>query len=56
MNDYEIGKRHNLEVIDVINDNGTIAEVAQIFVGEDRFVARKMAKKKLKELGNLVDV
>lgn len=56
VNDYEIGKRHNLEVIDVINDNGTIAEAAQVFVGEDRFIARKMVKKKLKELGNLVDV
>ncbi len=56
VNDYEIGKRHNLEVIDVINDNGTIAEAGQIFVGEDRFIARKMAKKKLKELGNLVDI
>lgn len=56
VNDYEIGKRHDLEVIDVINDNGTISEAGQIFVGEDRFVARKMAKKKLEELGNLVEV
>ncbi|MDF1694876.1 MAG: valine--tRNA ligase [Saprospiraceae bacterium] len=56
VNDYEIGKRHNLEVIDVINDNGTISEAGQVFVGEDRFVARKMAKKKLTELGNLVEV
>ena len=56
VNDYEIGKRHNLEVIDVINDNGTISEAGQIFVGEDRFIARKMAKKKLKELGNLIDI
>ncbi len=54
VNDYEIGKRHNLEVIDVINDNGTIAEAGQIFIGEDRFVARKMVKKKLEELGNLI--
>lgn len=56
VNDYEIGKRHDLEVIDVINDNGTIAEAGIVFVGEDRFVARKMVKKKLEELGNLVDV
>ena len=56
VNDYEIGKRHNLEVIDVINDNGTISEAGQIFVGEDRFIARKMVKKKLKELGNLVEI
>jgi valyl-tRNA synthetase len=56
VNDYEIGKRHHLEVIDVINDDGTIAEAGQVFVGEDRFIARKMAKKKLEELGNLVAV
>jgi len=56
VNDYEIGKRHDLEVIDVINDDGTISEAGQIFVGEDRFVARKMVKKKLDELGNLVEV
>lgn len=55
VNDYEIGKRHNLEVIDVINDNGTIAEAAQVFVGEDRFKARKSVKKELKALGNLVE-
>jgi valyl-tRNA synthetase len=54
VNDYEIGKRHNLEVIDVINDNGTISEAAQVFVGEDRFKARKSAKKELDRLGNLV--
>ncbi len=54
VNDYEIGKRHNLEVIDVINDNGTIAEAAGIFIGEDRFKARKSVKKELDKLGNLV--
>ena len=54
VNDYEIGKRHNLEVIDVINDNGTISEAGIVFIGEDRFIARKMVKKKLDELGNLV--
>jgi len=56
VNDYEIGKRHNLKVIDVINDNGTISEAGQVFVGEDRFVARKMVKKKLEALGNLVEI
>lgn len=56
VNDYEIGKRHNLEVIDVLNDNGTISEAGQIFVGEDRFEVRKLVKIKLKELGNLVDI
>lgn len=55
VNDYEIGKRHNLEVIDVINDDGTIAEAGQIFVGEDRMKARKLVKKKLAEIEALVE-
>jgi len=54
INDYEIGLRHNLEAIDIINDNGTLNEKAQILVGEDRFVARKKIGKLLKEEGNLV--
>ncbi|GAB3340832.1 valine--tRNA ligase [Marivirga atlantica] len=54
INDYEIGLRHNLEAIDIINDNGTLNEKAQILVGEDRFVARKKIGKLLKEAGNLV--
>lgn len=43
-NDYEIGQRHNLETIDVFNEDGTISQAGQIFIGEDRFVVRdKMA-------------
>ena len=53
INDYEIGLRHQLEVIDIINDNGTLNEKAQILVGEDRFVARKKIGKLLKEAGQL---
>lgn len=40
-NDYEIGKRHNLETIDVLNPDGTMSESAQFYIGEDRVVARK---------------
>jgi len=53
-NDYEIGQKHGLEIIDTFNDDGTLNEKAQIFVGEDRFVARKKVAEKLKELGCLV--
>ena len=53
-NDYEIGQRHNLEIIDTFNDDGTISEVAGIFVGEDRFVVRKKVAKLLEEQGLLV--
>ncbi len=52
-NDYEIGKRHKLETIDVLNDDGTISDRAGLFIGLDRVVARKMAIKKLDELGAL---
>ncbi|MEZ4933598.1 MAG: class I tRNA ligase family protein [Saprospiraceae bacterium] len=55
-NDYEIGMRHGLEVIDSLNANGTLNEKAQILVGEDRFVARKKIKKLLEESGNLIEV
>ncbi|MCB0550409.1 MAG: class I tRNA ligase family protein, partial [Phaeodactylibacter sp.] len=39
-NDYEIGQRHELEVIDVLNEDGTMSEAAQLYVGEGRFQAR----------------
>ena len=41
LNDYELGQKHNLPVIDILNDDGTLNENAQILVGEDRFAARK---------------
>lgn len=51
--DYEIGLRHNLPVIDIIDDHGRLNEKAQILVGEDRFEARKKIVKMLEESGNL---
>lgn len=54
--DYEIGQRHGLPVIDCINDDGTIADIAGAFVGLDRFVARKQAIKTLEETGLLEKV
>jgi valyl-tRNA synthetase len=56
INDYEIGLRHNLESIDIFNDDGTIHENGQVFVGEDRFTARKLAAKKLQQDGMLEKV
>ena len=56
VHDYEIGLRHNLEVLDIIDDHGRLNEKAQILVGEDRFVARKKIAKMLKEAGNLEKV
>ncbi|MCE7067274.1 valine--tRNA ligase [Dyadobacter sp. CY326] len=53
-NDYELGKRHDLPIIDLLNEDGTLNEKAQILIGEDRFVARKKIIKLLEESGNLV--
>ncbi len=54
--DYEIGLRHNLPVMDIIDDHGRLNEKAQILVGQDRFEARKNIVKMLEESGNLVKV
>jgi len=56
VNDYEIGLRHNLPVIDTINDDGTLNDKCEIpkFVGKDRFVVRKEIVKDLREAGWLV--
>ena len=56
INDYEIGARHNLETIDIFNDDGTLSEEAGLFVGTDRFKARDLATDMLKEDGYLVKV
>lgn len=53
INDYEIGLRHRLPVIDIINDDGTLNEKAEILIGEDRFVARKKIAKLLRTSGDL---
>ena len=56
VHDYEIGLRHNLPVLEIIDDHGRLNEKAQILVGEDRFVARKKIVKMLEEAGNLLKV
>ena len=54
--DYEIGLRHNLPVLEIIDDRGRLNEKAQILVGEDRFDARKKIVGMLEEAGNLIKV
>ncbi len=56
INDYEIGYKHNLESIDIFNDNGTLNENAQLFVGKDRFDVRKEIIPALEKAGNLVKI
>lgn len=53
LNDFELGQKHGLETIDILNDDGTLNEHAQILVGEDRFVARKKIAPLLEEQGLL---
>ncbi|MEO6189070.1 MAG: valine--tRNA ligase [Saprospiraceae bacterium] len=55
-NDYEIGVRHKLEIVDILNDDGTLNSNAKILVGEDRFTARKKIKSLLEEANVLVSI
>ena len=54
INDYNLGLKHNLPAIDTLNPNGTLSEAAEVFVGMDRFEARKASVQQLKEEGALV--
>jgi valyl-tRNA synthetase len=56
IHDYEIGYKHNLETIDIFNDNGTISEAGKLFIGKDRFDVRKEIIPKLEQSGNLVKI
>jgi len=56
VNDYEIGKRHNLEVVDVFNEDGTMSVEAGVYVGEDRFIVRKKFAKDLENGGHITKV
>lgn len=53
INDYEIGLRHQLQVIDVLNDDGTLSPACEVpeLIGMDRFEARKKAVEILKKAG-----
>lgn len=55
-NDYEIGQRHDLETINTFNADGTMAEIAGFYVGEDRFKVRKMIAKDLEAKGHIVKI
>lgn len=55
-NDFEVGKRHNLEQINIMNDDATINEKGGKFAGMDRYEARKLMVKELEEMGLLKKV
>ncbi|ULQ53796.1 valine--tRNA ligase [Flavihumibacter fluvii] len=54
INDYNLGLKHNLEVVDTLNEDGTLSSAAEIFVGMDRFKARKQILVELNEKGFLL--
>ncbi len=54
VNDYELGKKYNLETIDILNDNGTLNANGLHYEGVDRFEARKAIAKELHDKGYLI--
>ncbi|SFO25054.1 valyl-tRNA synthetase [Pseudobutyrivibrio sp. UC1225] len=55
-NDFEVGKRHNLPVINILNDDATINANGGEFEGMDRYEAREIIVKKMDEMGLLVKI
>ena len=51
VNDYNLGKTHNLETIDIFNPDGTLSETAGLYVGQDRMDVRKQIAKDLEAAG-----
>ena len=56
VNDYEIGLRHNLQVIDIFNDDGTLSDKAGLFIGGDRFDVREMIIPELEKAGHIAKI
>ena len=56
VNDYKIGIKHNLEIIDILNDDGSLNENAILFTNKDRFEVRNLIEKKLIENNSLSKV
>jgi valyl-tRNA synthetase len=54
INDYNLGLKHSLPIIDTLNPDGTLSAAAEVFVGMDRFAARKAVVKALKAAGLVV--
>ncbi len=56
INDYNLGIKYKLEVVDTFNSNGTMSPAAQLYVGEDRFAVRKKISKELENQGHIVKI
>ncbi|EOS7968652.1 valine--tRNA ligase [Enterococcus hirae] len=55
-NDFEVGNRHDLSRVNVMNENGTMNDLAGKYAGMDRFEARKAIVSDLKEIGRLIKI
>ena len=55
-NDYEVGRRHNLPIIKVMNDDATMTDACGKYVGMDRYEARKAIVHDLQEQGYLIKI
>lgn len=53
INDYNLGLKHHLPVIDTLNEDGTMSEAAQLYIGEDRFDVRKKIIEDLQAAGHI---
>jgi valyl-tRNA synthetase len=56
MNDYQLGLKHSLQVIDIMNDDGTFSNNAQLYAGQDRFTVRKQIVADLEIEGSLIKI
>ena len=56
MNDFQLGQKYNLEIIDTMNDDGTLSEAATRYIGEDRIEVRKKIVQDLEITGNIVSI
>ncbi len=56
MNDFQLGQKYNLEIIDTMNDDGTLSEAATRYIGEDRIEVRKKIVQDLEVAGNVVSI
>ena len=54
INDYNLGLKHGLPVIDTLNEDGTMSQAAELYIGMDRFAVRKKIVEDLRAAGNLV--
>jgi valyl-tRNA synthetase len=53
VNDYNLGQKHKLEIVDILTEDGFLNEKAGLYIGDDRFIARKKIAKDLEKAGLL---